>query len=259
MTRGFAILLLCSWCACPVPWAMAELQSGGPYFEDGYLGLSQNALRTKVGTPHAVRDRKSALRVFRYYTYDDWEQYYKKLISPQYGEDVYNYKRNGVNIRYSFRYLADPNDPADYPTLYVYLVEVEFSPPVPLKLVPSVVPEFRPSTEPSAPAFRSNVWILLFEGEPSAEARAIVKERGKERFDWSLAFQLFSLEGLPDFLTVEEPIDRLEISAQSIQLVKKRQRLTHEPMLNPYSKEFTLLPPPPPPPTKTIPVPKYED
>ncbi|MEO5955977.1 MAG: hypothetical protein ABIR36_09855, partial [Nitrospiraceae bacterium] len=35
-----------------------------PYFEDGYLGLTQAELHQKLGMPQAVRDRKSALRVF---------------------------------------------------------------------------------------------------------------------------------------------------------------------------------------------------
>ena len=44
---------------CPSLWA-------GPYFEDGYLGLTQTELHDKLGLPQAVRDRKSALRVFTY-------------------------------------------------------------------------------------------------------------------------------------------------------------------------------------------------
>ena len=70
---------------------------------------------------------------------------------------------------------------------------------------------------------------------------------------------MFSLQGLPEFLTIQAPIDRMEISAQSVQMVKERQRLTHEPILNPFSKEFALRPPPPPPPTKKIPKPTYAD
>lgn len=244
-------------------WLLATMLAGpaqaGPYFEDGYLGLTQPELRAKLGTPHAVRDRKAALRVFRYYTFEDWDDYYKKLISPEFGEDVYNYKRDGVNVRYSFRYLPDLNDPADYPMLFVYLAEVEFSPTVPIEQIPALVPEFRPPREPDAPAFRSNAWVLIFKGPPSPQARFIVRQRGKETYDWSLAFQLFALQGLPNFLTIKDRIDRVEISAQSLQFVQQRQRLTHEPILNPYSKEFALQPPPPPPPTKTIPVPKYAD
>ncbi|MEK7269249.1 MAG: hypothetical protein AAB093_07595, partial [Nitrospirota bacterium] len=71
------------------------------YFEDSFLGLSQTDLRAKLGPPHAVRDRKAALRVFNYYSLKDWENFFKKLISPQNGEDVYNYKRGGIDVRYS--------------------------------------------------------------------------------------------------------------------------------------------------------------
>ena len=229
------------------------------YFEDSFLGLSQTDLRAKLGPPHAVRDRKAALRVFNYYSLKDWENFYKKLISPQNGEDVYNYKRGSIDIRYSFGYVPDPNDTSDFPTLYVRLVDIEFSSPIPIEQIPLLVPEFQPPVEPTAPAFRSNLWVLVFKGPPSPQARFIIRERGKEHLDWSLAFQMFALQGLPEFLTVQAKIDRMEISAQSIQMVKERQRLTHEPILNPFSKEFAHQPSPLPPPTKKIPVPKYAD
>jgi len=231
----------------------------GPYFEDGYLGLTQAELHAKLGPPQAVRDRKAALRVFNYYSHKDWENYYKKLISPQNGEDVYNLKRDGVDVRYSFGYAADPDDTSDSPTLYVRLVDIEFSPAVPIEKIPSVVPEFKPPTEANAPAFRSNLWLLVFKGPPSPDAKFIVRERGKEALDWSLAFQLFALQGLPEFLTTHAPIDRMEISTQSVEMVKKRQRLTHEPILNPFSPEFAHQTPPPSQPTKKIPVPKYAE
>lgn len=229
------------------------------YFEDGYLGLTQSELREKLGPPHAVRDRKAALRVFNYYSFSDWDNYYRKLISPQNGEDVYKYTREGIEVRYSFSYVPDPKDDSDSPTLYVKLVDIEFSPSIPIDRIPALVPEFRPSAEPAVPSFRSNIWVLLFKGPPVSEARFIVRERGKERLDWSLAFQIFALQGLPEFLTLQSRVDRMEISAQSIQMVKERQRLTHEPILNPFSKEFANQAAPPPPPTKKIPVPKYAD
>ncbi|WP_447973133.1 hypothetical protein [Nitrospira sp. Kam-Ns4a] len=228
-------------------------------FEDGYLGLTQTELREKLGPPHAVRDRKAALRVFNYYSFSDWEKFYKKLISPQNGEDVYNYKRNGVDVRYSFSYVPDLNDHSDFPTLSVSLVDIEFSPPVPIEQVPELVPEFKPPEEASAPAFRSNLWVLVFKGAPAPEARAIVRERTKDRLDWTLAFQMFSLQGLPEFLTTRALIDRMEISAQSIEMAKRRAKLTHEPIMNPFSKEFASRPAPPPPASKKIPVPKYAD
>ena len=81
-----------------------------PYFEDGYLGLTQAELHQQLGMPQAVRDRKSALRVFTYYAITDWEKYFRKLVSPENGEDVYTVTREGIEIRYSFSYTFDPND-----------------------------------------------------------------------------------------------------------------------------------------------------
>lgn len=241
------------WGAFPAP-LQAE-----PYFEDGFLGLTQKELHAKLGMPQAVRDRKSALRVFTYYPITDWAKYFSKLVSPENGEDVYTFKREGVDVRYSFSYAVDPNDQNEDRPLYVRLVDIEFSPAVPIGQVPSLVPEFRPSADPASPAFRSNIWILLFKGPPSPAARFIVKEKGKEQLDWTLAYQLFSLQGLPERLTTKATIDRLEISAQSLQLVKQRQRHTHEAILNPYSPEFAQQAAAPAPPAKRIPVPKYAE
>jgi len=245
--------VLCAWSA---PFSLYA----APYFEDGFLGLTQQELHEKLGKPQAVRDRKSALRVFTYYSIADWEKYFRNLVSPENGEDVYTFKRDGIDIRYSFGFAVDLNDQNENRTLFVRLVDIEFTPPVPLSQVPSLIPEFKPPEDPGAPAFRSNIWVLLFKGSPSPEARFIVKEKGKDSLSWSLAYQLFSLQGLPDPLTTKAPVDRIEISTQSIDLVKQRQRLTHDPILNPYSKEFAqqqLIPQIPK--TKKIPVPKYAD
>ncbi len=73
-----------------------------PYFEDGYLGLTKKELHETLGTPHAIRSRKAALRVFSYYSAKDWEKYFRKLVSPEYGEDVYTYKRDDIQVRYAF-------------------------------------------------------------------------------------------------------------------------------------------------------------
>lgn len=230
-----------------------------PYFEDGFLGLTQKELHEHLGMPQAVRDRKSALRVFTYYPITDWQKYFGKLVSPENGEDVYTYTRNGIDVRYSFAYTIDPNDTSDTRPLYVRLVDVEFTPPVPIANIPSLVPEFIPSREAQAPAFRSNIWVLLFKGPSSAAARFVIKEKGKEQLDWTLTYQLFSLQGLPDRLTTKATIDRMEISTQSLQLVKQRQRHTHEAIVNPYSPEFAdrVLPPLTQP--KQIPVPRYAE
>jgi hypothetical protein len=241
-------------------WPQPATVLAASYFEDGYLGLTQTELHQKLGMPQAVRDRKSALRIFTYYAITDWENYYRKLVSPENGEDVYVFTRSGVDVRYSFTYVADPNDERENRTLFVQLVDIEFSPAVSLAQVPALVPEFRPSEDPASPSFRSNIWLLLFKGAASPQARFIVKEANKDKLEWTLAYQLFSLQGLPDPLTTKALVDRLEISTQSIDLVKQRQRHTHDPILNPYSQEFSqprLTPQQPK--AKKIPIPKYAE
>lgn len=230
-----------------------------PYFEDGFLGLSQKDLHDKLGMPQAVRDRKSALRVFSYYSITDWSDYFSKLVSPENGEDVYTFTRDGIDVRYSFSYAVDPNDHRENRLLIVRLVDIEFSTAVPLHRIPALVPEFHPSTDPGSPAFRSNIWLLLFKGTPSAAARFIVKEHGKDQLEWTLCFQLFSLQGLPDHLTTTASIDRMEISTQSLQLVTLRQRHTHEPIPNPYAYPIEQDVVPAEPLSKPIPVPQYAE
>jgi hypothetical protein len=241
-------------------WLEPSDVHAAPYFEDGYLGLTQAELHQKLGMPQAVRDRKSALRVFTYYAITDWEKYFQKLVSPENGEDVYTFTRNNIDVRYSFSYTVDPNDERENRTLFVRLVDIEFSPAVPLAQIPALVPEFHPSEDPASPSFRSNIWVLLFEGAASPDARFIVKEASKDKLEWRLAYQLFSLQGLPEPLTTKALVDRVEISTQSVELVKQRQRHTHDPIMNPYSREFSQPRLAPQPPTaKTIPVPKYAD
>jgi hypothetical protein len=241
-------------------WFQPSAALAAPYFEDGYLGLTQTELHQKLGMPQAVRDRKSALRVFTYYAITDWEEYFRKLVSPENGEDVYTFTRDGIDVRYSFSYTVDPNDKTEDQTLFVRLVDIEFSPSVPLAKIPSLVPEFHPSEDPAAPSFRSNIWVLLFSGAASPAARFIVKETARDKLEWTLAYQLFSLQGLPDPLTTKALVDRVEISTQSVDLVKRRQRHTHDPILNPYSRESSQQRLAPQPPTaKKIPVPKYAD
>ena len=230
-----------------------------PYFEDGLLGLTQAELHTQLGTPMAVRSRKAALRVFSYYTFPDWKKYFSKLVSPENGEDVYTYTRDGIQVRYSFVYTPDLDEDSDFPTLYIKRIEVEFTPAVMMSKIPVLVPEFSPPTEATASTFRSNLWVLIFKGPPSDRASFIVKERGKEKLPWSLAYQMFALNGLPDYLTLETTIDRMEITTQSLQIVKTNQRLTHEPMLNPFSEEFANRPSPLDQKKKSIPRPQYAD
>ncbi len=241
-------------------WLQHSAVLAAPYFEDGYLGLTQVEIHQELGIPQAVRDRKSALRVFTYYTITDWEKYFRKLVSPENGEDVYTFIRDGIDVRYSFSYTVDPNDDTENRTLFVRLVDIEFFPAVPLVQIPALVPEFHPSEDPASPTFRSNIWVLLFKGVASPQARFIVKEATRDKLEWTLAYQLFSLQGLPDPLTTKALVDRMEISTQSIDLVKQRQRHTHDPILNPYSREFSQHELAPQMPTaKKIPVPKYAD
>jgi hypothetical protein len=240
-------------------WLQPSIVLAAPYFEDGYLGLTQTELHQKLGLPQAVRDRKSALRVFTYYAITDWEKYFRKLVSPENGEDVYTFKRDGIDIRYSFSYAADLNDQNENRPLFVRLVDIEFSPAVPLSQIPALIPEFHPSEDASSPSFRSNIWVLLFKGPASPQARFIVKESTKDKLEWTLTYQLFSLQGLPDPLTSKALIDRVEISTQSLDLVKQRQRHTHDPILNPYSPEFAQQPALQAKPAKKIPLPKYAD
>ncbi|NKB81744.1 MAG: hypothetical protein GKS05_07645 [Nitrospirales bacterium] len=232
---------------------------GKAYFEDGFLGLTQTELHQKLGNPHAVRARKAALRIFHYYKFQDWEKYFKKLMSPENGEDVYTYERDGIQVRYSFLYTPDLREDHDFPTLYVQRVEVEFTPAIPMENIPTLVPEFRPAHSSKAPAFKSNLWILLFKGSPSKRAELIIKEPNKETLDWHLSYQMFSLEGIPDYLTLHVPIERLELTTQSLQVVKHSQRHTHEPILNPFSREFAQRPPQPTQKPKSIPHPHYAD
>lgn len=241
-----------------VLWVIPLSLRAAPYFEDGLLGLTQEELHDKLGIPQAVRHRQSALRVFTYYPITNRSQYIS-VISPENGEDVYTLKRDGIDIRYSFSFAVDPNDQSENRPLFVRLVDIEFSPAVPIARLPSLIPEFHPSAEPASPAFRSNVWVLLFKGTPSPEARFIIKEKEKDQLDWTLTYQLFSLQGLPEPLTMKAMIDRVEIGAQSLQLVRLRQRHTHEAIMNPFSPEHTQQPQPPTTPSKQIPLPKYAE
>ncbi len=253
-SSGMWLLVVGLWVAFP-----AVSPRAGSFFEDGFLGLTQQEVHDTFGVPHAIRSRKAALRVFSYYSPEDWEKYFSKLVSPENGEDVYTYMREGIQVRYAFVYTPDRREEGDFPTLYVRRVEVEFTPDVPLKAVPGLVREFNPSTDPDAPAFRSNLWVLLFKGPASEEAELVVEEWTRGEWEWSLAYQLFSLNGLPDYLTVDAPIDRLEFTVQSLPRIQKIGRHTHEPALNPYSPDFARRVPAPPQIRKPIPIPEYAD
>ena len=113
MFLRLSIHTICSFLlllSIPDIWLQPSAVLAAAYFEDGYLGLTQTELHQKLGMPQAVRDRKSALRVFTYYAITDWEKYFRKLVSPENGEDVYTFIRDGIEVRYSFSYTIDPND-----------------------------------------------------------------------------------------------------------------------------------------------------
>lgn len=257
-TQGSRLLLLVG--GVIVAWLLVSgFAPPGPYFDDGYLGLSQHEVRETLGPPDAVRTAKAAVRLFSYYSPQEWQETFQNLISPEKGQDVYRFTRDGVNVQYSFVYMPDRDEEGDYPPLYVKRIEIDFSPPAPLRILPSLVPEFEPPRGREAPAFRANNWILLFKGPASSKAEFLVQERGKERWNWLLAFQMFKVEGLPDYLTLDTPIDRLEMTVQSPELIQIKQRHTHEAILNPFSDAFKNRPAPPPEKPKPIPVPQYAD
>ncbi|GJL55168.1 MAG: hypothetical protein NPIRA02_23000 [Nitrospirales bacterium] len=255
------IILLLTVFALGLTELSAPLRSHAkPYFEDGYLGLKQAELHKQLGMPMAVRSRKAALRVFSYYTFQDWEKYFSELVAPGNGEDVYTYNRDGTQVRYSFAYTPDLRERTDSPTLYVKRVEIEFTPAVTLSKIPDLISEFSPPTDAKASVFRSNLWLLIFKGAPSPDASFISQEQGRESLPWSLAYQMFAINGLPDYLTLDAKIDRMEITTQSLEIVKTNQRLTHEPILNPFSEEVANRPPPSPAQhKKSIPQPEYAD
>src|SRR5438128_4624095 len=95
------VLLLAGWVAGIAAPAAAL---AGAFFSDGYLGLTQEELRAKLGPPQKIRDRSAALRVYRYFSYDEWENALKDQIPGAVGEDVNLYVREKTHVRYSSQY-----------------------------------------------------------------------------------------------------------------------------------------------------------
>ena len=267
-----ALLLLVGvivWVISPAP-ALA-----GAFFSDGYLGLTQEELRAKLGKPHKIRDLSAALRVYKYYSFEEWESVMKEQMPDAIGEDVYLYVRDKTNVRYSVQYAAESKPGSDTRTLTVKLVEVEFLSPdpltgsvegpvavptaVPLADLPRLVPEFKPSTSDDAPTYRSSAFVLLIQNQVSKEARRLIKDRQRDDYDWSLSYRLYTytIEGFPPYLTLSAPVNRIEFGIDSVQLIKDHNRLTHEAIINPYSAKAASLPPPPDPGRKKIPKPHY--
>src|SRR5438132_14432089 len=113
------VLLLAGFVACLVSPEAALAEA---FFSDGYLGLTQEELRAKLGPPHKIRDHSGALRVYKYYSYEEWENVLKDQIPGALGEDVYMYVRDKTHVRYSFQYAKEEKPNSDTPTLTVKLV-----------------------------------------------------------------------------------------------------------------------------------------
>jgi len=257
-----------------VAWVSAPAAAlAGALFSDGYLGLTQEELRAKLGPPQKIRDRSAALRVYKYYAYDEWENVLKDQIPGVLGEEVYMYVRDKTHVRYSFQYAKEEKPNSDTPTLTVKLVDIEFLSPdpitgsvegpvavplaVPLKDVPKLIPEFKPSLADDAPTYRSNLFIIMLQNETSKEALRLVKERNKGDYAWSLSYRLYTAEPFPPRITLNENVNRVEIAVDSLQLIKDHHKLTHEAMINPFSSKAASLPPPAEPTKKKIPLPRY--
>ena len=242
-------------------------------FETGYIGMTQSELRAKLGPPHKVRTRMAAQRVYTYHPLAEWDNVLRDQMSSASGEDVYQFVRDRVDVRYSFHYVEERVPNSDTPELTVNLVDIEFLSPdpstgsvdtpvtvplsVPIKDVPKLVPEFTPSPADEAPTYRSNLFIVLIQDKVSKTARRLVRERAKEEYEWALAYRLYSSEGFPARISVTDTINRVEFDIDSAQFIKDHHKLTHEPMLNPFSQKAVSQPPPPEPVKKKIPTPRY--
>jgi hypothetical protein len=268
MRTALLLLVTIVFCALAPHPALAK-----PFFSDGYLGLTQEELRAKLGPPNKIRTMTAALRIYIYYSFEEWENVLREQLPDAVGEDVYLYVRDKINVRYSFQYTAEKKPNSDTPTLVVKLVEVEFlSPdpftgsiegpvavplPVPLAKLPVLVPEFKPSLADDAPTYRSNLFVILIQNDVSAEGRRLIKDRRRDEYDWSLSYRLYTAEVLPSRLSLNDTMNRMEIAVDSVRLISDHLKLTHEPMTNPYSAKAASLPPEPEPSKKKIPTPRY--
>src|SRR2546429_6895851 len=104
------VLLLAGFVAWIVSPAAALAEA---FFSDGYLGLTQEELRAKLGLPQKIRDKSAALRVYKYYAYNEWENVLTDQIPGAIREDDYLYVRNKTHMRYSFQSAYDENPTSD--------------------------------------------------------------------------------------------------------------------------------------------------
>ena len=265
ITRTLVLIGILAGAFGPLP-ATAD-----PLFKDGLLGLTQAELRAKLGPPPKVRVRMAAQRVYKYHSFDTWENVLKDQMSGTMGEDVYEFTRERVVVRYAFQYAEDRRGQLDTPTLVVTLVDIEFlNPeantegpvsvpyPVPIAALQKLVPEFSPSVSDDAPTYRSNLFIILLQPDQvSPKARQWVTERSKDDYDWTLAYRLYTSEGFPSRVTLNDTVSRMEFSIESVQFIKDRLKLTHDAVVNPFSPKAASLPPSPEPVKKAIPRPRY--
>jgi hypothetical protein len=247
--------------------------SAGTLFKDGFLGLTQPELRTKLGPPHRIRIRMGAQRVFGYYSLEAWETDLKETMTGSLAEDVYVFTRDKIPVRYSFQFIEENKPNSDAPTLIVNLVDVEFLIPdpqtgaienpvtvpygVPVGAVPKLVPEFQPSFADDAPAYQSNLFIVLVQDQAAKEARRLVKERVKADYDWALSYRLYTTEGFPPRISWTDTVNRIEFTIDSLGFIKDHYKLTHDLVVNPFSPKAASLPPPPDQVKKNIPKPRY--
>ena len=254
-------------------WASPPAALAGALFQDGFLGITQPELRAKLGPPHKVRVRMTAQRVYNYHSLENWDTNLKDAMAETMGEDVYLFTRDKVTVRYSFQFAEEHTPNSDMPTLIVNLVDIEFLSPdpqagstespvavpfaVPIADLQKLVPEFTPSLSDEAPAYRSNLFIILVQNQVSKEARRLVKERAKADYDWSLSYRLYTTEGFPPRISLSDTVTRMEFTIDSLQFIKDHDKLTHDPMINPYSAKAASLPPSPDSVKKKIPMPRY--
>lgn len=268
MPTFFLLLVgIVSWLVLP-PTA-----SAGALFKDGFLGLTQTELRAKLGPPHRIRIRVGAQRVFSYYSLDGWETDLKESMTGSMAEDVYLFTRDKILVRYSFQFMEDNKSNADTPTLIVNLVDIEFLTPDPLTgaietpvTVPygvpiggaqKLVPEFQPSFADDAPAYRSNLFLILVQDQVAKEANRLVRERVKADYDWGLSYRLYTTEGFPPRISLTDMVSRIEFTIDSPGFIKDHSRLTHDLVVNPFSAKAASLPPLPEQVKKKIPTPRY--
>jgi hypothetical protein len=268
--KRIAVFLLAGLLAYLIPATATEAAA---LFQDGLLGLTQAELRAQLGPPQKIRVRMAAQRVYNYYSFDTWETILKDQMSGTMGEDVYVFTRDSVKVRYSFQFTEEFKPAAENPKLVVSLVDIDFLAPdsapgavdvpvavpwpVPLSKLTALIPEFKPSTADDAHVYRSNLFIILIQEPPAQAARLLIKEHAKENYDWSLAYRLYSSDGFPARVRLSDTATRVEFSIDSVQFIRDRYKITHEPMVNPFSAKGESLPPPPEQTPKGIPKPRY--